>query len=139
MTYFTIYYIMSTLRIKKKTEQTFDRHTYITLVLLAIYCFSKSALQCFSDVCYALYFGSRIGDPNTFLYADDHTLKWPDSYQRWFLNNKLFLMELIDEVQTVGIVLRNAGLIVNITRWIMIVKARDYVKEQSTLGNALYI
>ena len=47
----------------------------------------------------------------------------------WFLNKRPLLLFLIDEVQCVGLVLRNSGLIVNITRWIMIVLQRDCIKK----------
>ncbi len=104
--------------------------------MLAIYCLSKSNLQVFTDACLALYFGSRIGDPNSFIAVDDPSAKWPDSYHIWFLKNKQILAESINGIETVGVVLRNAGLIVNITRWIVILKARDYSKKGDTADSS---
>ncbi len=97
--------------------------------MLAIYGLSKSNLQVFTDTCLALYYGSRIGDPNSFITADDTSAKWPDSYQIWYLKNKQIFADLISGIETVGVVLRNAGLTVNITRWVVIVNARNYNKD----------
>jgi hypothetical protein len=71
----------------------------MTLVLLALYCLSKSIMQGFGDICFAIYFGTRVGDPNLHLYFyDESPLQWPDSFKRWFLDNSSILNDLIDDV-----------------------------------------
>ena len=56
-------------------------------------------MQGFGDICFAIYFGTRVGDPNLHLYFyDESSLQWPDSFKRWFLDNSSILDDLIDDV-----------------------------------------
>jgi len=56
-------------------------------------------MQGFGDICFAIYFGTRVGDPNLYLYFyDESPLQWPDSFKRWFLDNSSILNDLIDDV-----------------------------------------
>ena len=88
MIYFGIYYVQQTVKISKiEKSNYFDKHTFATLILLAAYCFSKSVMQAFSDVCMIIYYSTRVGDANDYVDVNNPNLEWPETYHRWFLVN----------------------------------------------------
>jgi hypothetical protein len=129
----TLYFFIRILMMAKMQNQRLDKFTIATMIIITFSIIIQTIAFSFNDIMGLIYFFSRQSHLNEPAY-DPTRKEWPYSYWAWYHDNFYKMREISSDVHKAGLHLRNIAIIINISRWFIIINEKECLRHYSETG-----